>query len=190
MKTVASLIGLAVALLASPAAAGEAQCLWNVLAPATQDRLLAAYARGGPEDEDAVALDAAEARRQMRRCAELGGQVDPKRAVRAMNLALQGYVVQHGAALALGRLGSYGAPQLDTAWRELGPERRAALHAAAEKAPDTPADWGVEGKAALAAVIEILDRTTLLPRTDPVVQRQLEAYVAGRSVQEAHEPRF
>ena len=29
------------------AAAGEAQCLWRSLAPASRDKLLAAYAQGG-----------------------------------------------------------------------------------------------------------------------------------------------
>jgi len=180
-----------VALWGSPALAGEARCLWNSLAPATQDRLLATYAGAGAAGLVEVKLESAEARRQMKRCAELGGVVDPKRAVRAMGLALQGFVAQRGAARRLTALGAHSEQQLDLAWAELGPEKRAQLHLLAERRSEgRSADASVEASPSMDELIAILDRASLLSRADPGVQRELGAYVAGRSLQEAFEPRF
>jgi hypothetical protein len=192
VSAILPLVAMLVAASAAPAAAGEATCLWNSMAPATQDRLLAAYTKEGVDGVADAQLEAAEARRQMRRCAELGGQVDPKRAVKAMGLALQGFATRNGAQLALTRLGAHAPAQLDQAWRDLGPQQRAVLHAQAEKsgADGKPAEWSNEAKGALGSFLDILDHTTLLARADPAVQRELEAYVLGRSVQEANEPRF
>ena len=176
-----------------PAFAGETRCLWNALAPATQDRLLAAYSGSGAAGVADAKLEPAEARRQMTHCAELGGVVDPKRAVKAMGLALQGFVVQHGALRQLAALNGPNDQQLDLAWRELGPEKRALLRQQAEKkgeAPNRDAEWPAAAGPVIQELLDAVARLTLHDRTDPAVQRELDAYVAGRSLQEAFEPRF
>ena len=175
-----------------PAAAGEARCLWRSLAPASQDRLLAAYARSGADGVVKAELEAAEKRRQLARCVQLGGVVDPKRAVNATEIALEGLAAQEGAIRALTRSGLHTVEQLNAAWTELGPERRALLHAHAEKMVESrgdPLKWSENAGAPLADFLALLGHAPGAP-ADPALYRQLLSYVAGRSSQEAFETRF
>lgn len=170
--------------LGGSARAGEARCLWDAISPATQDRLLASFGRSGALGVSDVKLDPAEARRQLLRCGQLGGSVEPKRVVQAMDSALRGYVARNGAVQALTALGGPTEEHLEAAWRELGPRGREALRLAAE------AGEGAGGAEPRETFLAIVDRVSALPRTDPAVQRGLDAYLAGRSQQEAFEPRF
>ncbi len=50
--------------------------------------------------------------------------------------------------------------------------------------------WDGDAKATVDDFFRRLDETSGLVRADPALQRHLDAWLAGRSVQEAFEPRF
>lgn len=123
---------------------------------------------------------------------QLGGVVDPKRAVAATEVALEGLAAQEGAIRALTLAGLHTAEQLNAAWTELGPERRALLHAHAEKMVESrgdPVKWAESAGAPLADFLTLLGHAPGMP-ADPGLYQQLLTYLAGRSSQEAFETRF
>lgn len=183
----------AVLLIAAPAFAGEASCLWAELSQPKRDEFLAAYASGGYEAFKAVALETRDMLGFVEACGRDDisalSEEDARKVGHAMGMALVPYALERASAYTLQR--RYGRPlsTLNSAWQALEPEDRVAARKAF-KDHEIEDETGSDGLAAILRAVELAGGKVDERDADDPEIRALTHYFMGRAGREASEVMF
>lgn len=194
-----NLLGLAaltgaVLLIAAPAFAGEASCLWAQLPQPKRDELLAAYASGGHEAFKAVSLEPPDMLGMIAACGGGGGDLgtmSPEEATnlgRAMGMTIMPYALERASAYTLQQTYGYALSTLDSAWQALEPGERVAARRILKD--EIEGEASPDAFAALLRAVELASGKVYGDTPDDPEFRALIHYFMGRAGREAGEVLF